>query len=135
MSHVLQCDDLLTDFFLRQLFAADMFVFQMVWAVQAAVDAIVGQIQRCEHDDAVAVKGKLDLLCNFIHFLDFFRNVTGQKHGGFPMRQSFTVNAVSGFFRTCFLKQGIDELNIVLVFLGVAQCVEDFLVVDKLFCF
>ena len=72
MPHILQCNDFFADFLLGQLFSCDMFVFQMIRAVCTAVYAVVGQIERCEHDDPVPVEILFDLLCPVCRFPDFF---------------------------------------------------------------
>ena len=46
VSHILQRNDFSFDFLLRQFFSADMLVFRMIRAVNAAVHAVVGKIKR-----------------------------------------------------------------------------------------
>ena len=56
----LQCDYLPFYFFLVQLFTGNVLVDAVVRAVYAAVNAVIGKIQRSEKNDAVAVKRLLD---------------------------------------------------------------------------
>ena len=96
MPHILQCNDFFADFLLGQLFSCDMFIFQMIRAVGTAVYAVVGQIERCEHDDPVPVEILFDLLCQFVDFLIFFFHLAGKKNGRFSVRKSFS--------QTCFFQ-------------------------------
>ena len=75
--HILQGNDLASDLFLGKLDAGNVFVFHMIRAVHTAVDAVVGEIERCEHDDAVAVEIFFDLLCQSVDLLIFFFDITG----------------------------------------------------------
>ena len=96
MPHILQCNDFFADLLLRQLFPCDMFVFQMIRAVGTAVYAVVGQIERCEHDDPVAVEIFFNLFCQFVDFLILFFHLAGKKNGRFSVRKSFS--------QTCFFQ-------------------------------
>ena len=78
--HILKRNDLCADFVLRQLFTGNMRILQVIRTVDAAVDTVVGEIQRCEHHDAIAVEGLLDLVCKAVHLLHFFGNVAGEQH-------------------------------------------------------
>ena len=55
MSHVLERDDFAADFLLRQLLAANVLVLRVIRAIDAAVDAVIRQIQRREQHDALPV--------------------------------------------------------------------------------
>ena len=85
VSHILQGDDLFFDFFLGQFFSCDMLVLMVVRTVDTAVDAVIGKIQRCEHDDTVAVKVFLNLFCQCVHFLGNLWVFAGKQNGGFSM--------------------------------------------------
>ena len=132
--HILQRDNLAGNLFLRQLFASDMAVFCVIRTVNTAVYAVIRQIQRCKHNNTVAVERQLDLLGQLIHLLDLFGNIAGQQHGGFAMRQAGTVYAGGGLLRTGLFQNAVDQLDVVLVLLGVFQRFKDFLMVDKLLC-
>ena len=112
VSHVLQCNDFSADFLLGQLFSCDMFVFQMIRAVGTAVYAVVGQIERCEHDDPVAVEIFFNLFCQFVDFLILFFHLAGKKNGRFSVRKSFS--------QTCFCKDRINErfIGFILICIG-----------------
>ena len=60
VSHILQGNYLLPDFLLRELLPGDVLVLYMIGAIHATVDAVVGQVQRCEHHNPVAVELLLD---------------------------------------------------------------------------
>ena len=134
VTHILQRDKLAGDLFLRQLFAGDMAVFRVIRTVNTAVYAVIRQIQRRKHNNTVAVERQLDLLGQLIHLLDLFGNIAGQQHGGFAMRQTGTVYAGGGLLRTGLFQNAVDQLDVVLVLLGVFQRFKDFLMVDKLLC-
>ena len=89
VTHILQCDDFPAHFLLRQLFSCNMLVFRMVRAVLTAVNAIVGQIQRRKHYDAVPVKFLLDLFRQLVNFLVFFFQLTIQQHDRLFMGKPF----------------------------------------------
>ena len=134
MTHILQRDNLAGNLFLRQLFAGDMAVFRVIRTVNTAIYAVIRQIQRRKHNNAVAVERQLDLLGQLIHLLDLFGNIAGQQHGGFAMRQAGTVYAGGSLLRTGLFQNAVDQLDVVLVLLGVFQRFKDFLMVDKLLC-
>ena len=127
VTHVFQGAHFGSDFFLGQLLAGDVLVLGVVWAVNAAIDAVVGQVQRREHDDAVAVEVLLDLLSQRHDLGVFLRIVAGQEHGSFSVGQAL---AQLGLFEDL-----IDEGEIVFVGVGISQRIQDFLMVDEFFCF
>ena len=127
VAHILQRAHLRSDLFLGQLLAGDVLVLGVVWAVNAAIDAVVGQIQRREHDDAVAVEVLLDLLSQGHDLGVFLRIVAGQEHGSFSVGQAL---AQLGLFEDL-----IDKGEIVFVGVGISQRIQDFLMVDEFFCF
>ena len=81
MTHVLQRNDFLCDLLLRQLAARDVMVLAVIRAVDAAVHAVVGKVQRREHDNAVAIKLVLDLVCKLIDFVQNLRVFAGEQNG------------------------------------------------------
>ena len=95
VSHILQSGHLAHDILLGKLFARNMLVFIVIRTVNAAVDAIIGQIQRREDDNAVAVEILFDLLGKVVHFSDSCRLGTGKKYRRFAVGKSF---AKSRFF-------------------------------------
>ena len=124
VTHVLQGDDLGADLLLGQLFSGDTLVLQVVGAVQTAVDAVVGQVQGRKHDDPVAVEVLLDLLGQGVDLLVAILQLTGQQHGGLPVGQTLA--------QLCLFDDGIDQLCVRLVGIGIGQGLLDFLMVDKL---
>ena len=123
VAHVLEGDDLSFDLLLGELLSGNMFVLAVVRTVGAAVDAVVGQIQRGEHDNAVAVEVFLDLLCQPVDFLVLLLNVAVQKNGGLSVGETFSL--------FCLLDDLCDQGFIVLVLLRKGKRLQDFLVIDK----
>ena len=80
VTHILQGDDLRLDLLLRQLFAADVLVFGVIGAINTAVDAIVREIERRNHHDAVTVKVLFDLHGKAVDLLYLFIVVAGEQH-------------------------------------------------------
>ena len=73
VSQILQGDDFPDGFPLVSAFFSEYVRFDcVIRTVGAAVDAVVGEIERCEHDDAVAVEILFDLLCQSVDLLIFF---------------------------------------------------------------
>ena len=85
----------------------------MVGAVGAAVNAVVGQIQRCEHYDTVAVKIFFDLLGKFVDLLIFFLDGTGKQDRGLTVGKSFAF--------LCFLDDGVNEFHIFFVLVRIGE--------------
>lgn len=56
MSHILQGDDLCPHLVLCQFFAGDVRIFAVVRTVDAAVDTVVGEVERRKQDDTVAIE-------------------------------------------------------------------------------
>ena len=65
----------------------DVVVLMVVGTVDADVDAVVGQVQGGEHDDAVAVEIQLNLAGQFFDFPVLFRDVAVQQHRSVPVGQ------------------------------------------------
>ena len=124
VAHVLQGDDFVSHFLLRQLLARYVAVLPVVGAVDAAVDAVVGQIQRREHDDAVAVELLLDLPGQRGDLRLHLGVFIGQQHGGFAVGKPLALARL--------VEDGADEGHVVLVQVGVGECVLDLLMVDEL---
>ena len=79
--HILKRDDFLADLLLGQLLPCDMLVLHMIRTVGASIDAVVGKVQRGEHDDTVSVEILLDLFCQLEYLLVHGGILTGKKHG------------------------------------------------------
>ncbi len=146
MSHILQGNYFFFNFFLSQFLSCNMLVFKVIGAVKTAVYAVIRQVQRCEHNNSVAVVIFLNLLGKGIYLLIFFFNVAVKQHKGFLMGKTFfksclfTVKQNKGFFmgktffQSCFFKNLVDKLCIMLVFLSVFKTGFYFLVIDKFLC-
>ena len=135
VAHVLQGDHLGADLLLGQLLPGDVLVFQMVGTVEAAVDAVIGEIQRRENHDAVAVVGHLDFFRDLVHPLDLLRHLAGQQNRRLPVGQAGAYIARRALFRTGFFQNLVDERDVVLVRLRVGQGFFNLLIVDKFFRF
>ena len=123
MTHILERDDLSLYLLLGELLAADVLVLEVVRTVNAAVYAVVREIQRREHYDSLAVKVLLDLLGEGVYLLELFGILAGEKHA--------RLSVVDTLAQLGFFDDGVDKLHIVLVFVGVTEGVEDLGVVDE----
>ena len=123
--HVLKRNHFPRHFFLRQLAARNMLVLGMIRTINAAVDAVIGQIQRRKHHNPVAVIIFFYLLRQFKNFPVLFGNVTVKQNHRLAMIQPF---AFSGF-----VQHPVNELRVVPVGVGIGQRVQHFLMADKLF--
>ena len=135
VAHVLQGDDLRLDLLLGEFFPGDVLIFQMVGAVNTAVDAVVGKVEGGEHNDAVAIEVQLDLPGQVLHFLHLFGNVTGQKHRCLPVGKPRAGEAVFGSLGSGLFQKAVDQGNIALVFLGITDGFQNFLVGNEFFGF
>ena len=126
VSHILQGDDFPTDVFLRELLPRDVFILRVVRAVGAPVDAVVGQVERREHDDPVAVEVFFDLFRQLTDLLILFLDGTGQQDGSLPVGESFALLRL--------LDDGIDQFDIFFVFVCVGERLKDLFVIDKIVC-
>ncbi len=127
MSHVLQSDDLLTYLLLSKLFAGNMLVLAVIRTVHAAVNAVVGKVQRRKHNDTVSVKILFYLTRQLVDLLVSIRKSAVQKH------RSLTVGKTPALF--CFCNNAVDKLGVVLVFFGVIESFQYLGIVNKFFRF
>ena len=77
----------------------EAYIDGMVGTIDAAVDAVVGEIERGEHHDAVAVEALFHLACELLVALDQVWLVAVEKHGGLAVGQAL---AFGGFFDDFF---------------------------------
>ena len=129
--HVLQCDNLGTHLVLGQLFTRNVLVFHVIGTVDAAVDAVIGQIQRRKNDNAVTVKCQLDLLGDAVNLLHLVRQIARQQHRCFAVGQPGAMIAGGGFAGARFLQNLVDQRLVVFVRLGVGEGFLYFCIVDK----
>ena len=127
VSHILKGDDLLPDLILCQFFSRDVLVLTVIRAVHAAVDTVIGEIQRSKHDDTVAVKMLLDLLAQCEYLPDDLRVLAFQQGRGLCIREAFVFPA--------FFEDLVHELEIIFMFLRKSQRFFDLRIVDELFRF
>ena len=76
MSHILQSDNLAANLLLRQLHAANMLIARMIRTVHAAIDAVIGEIQRRKQHDALPVQLLFNLPRQMEHFFVQIRLIT-----------------------------------------------------------
>ena len=126
VAHVLQGDDLAADVLLCQFLAGDGLVLCVVGTVGTTVHAIVRQVQRGEHHDAVAVEFLLDFAGQTVDFLHQFRVVTFQEYGSFAVGESL---AQAGLFN-----DGTYQFLVLALALGIFQGIQNFFVADKFLC-
>ena len=100
-----------------------MVVFGVIGTVFTAVDAVVGQIQRREHDDAVAVKFLFDFAGKRINLLVFVIQLTVEQDERFFVRDALHLG---GFFENLF-----DDRTVVFVFFCVGKTGANFFIADK----
>ena len=100
VTHILERDDLSLYLLLGELLAADVLVLEVVRTVNAAVYAVVREIQRREHYDSLAVKVLLDLLGEGVDLLELFGILAGEKHT--------RLSVVDTLAQLCLLDDGVD---------------------------
>ena len=87
--HILKGNDFLFDLFLGQLLAQNMLIFVVIRAINTAVHAVVRQIKRRKHHDAVAVISILDLARERVNLRIDLRIITREKQRCLAMGQPF----------------------------------------------
>ena len=80
VTHILQSYYLGSDLLPGELYPCNMLVFHVIRAINAAVHAVVGEIQRRKHDYPVAVECKLYFVCKLVHLLDLLGYLAGEQH-------------------------------------------------------
>lgn len=124
VTEVLEGDHFATNLVLGEFLADDVLVLRVVRAVGAAVDAVVGEVEGSEENDA----GTVDVL---LHGLGRFEDAgvavfefAGEEDGGFAVGEALEGG---GLFKNRF-----DQRTIVFVLVGPGQRVLDLFVVDEL---
>ena len=126
VAHVLQRDDLPHDVLLGELLAGDVLVVVVVGAVTALVDAVVGEVEGGEHDDAVAVVLLLDLHRERVDFFDVGGVLALEQHRRLAVGEPLQ--------RRGLLQNLIDEGEVRPVLFGVRERFPDLSVVNKFGC-
>ena len=96
--------------FLCQFLAGDCLVLGVIRAICTTVYAIVRQIERCEHHDAVTIEFLLDFFSKMKYAFYKVGLVAFQQQGCFAMAQSFTMG---GLFN-----QLLDKCTVVFIVLA-----------------
>ena len=104
VAHLDQSLDLSADLILRQFLARDGLVLGMVGAIDAPVDAIVRQIKRGEHHNAVAVEAALHVLGQLLVALNQVGLVTVQQDRRLAVGQAL---AQGGFIDNLFYQSTV----------------------------
>ena len=123
VSHILQGDDLSCHLFLCQFFPRDVLVLHMVWTVQTAVYAVIGQIERGKQHNTVPVKILFYLLRKIIDFLYLSFILAGKQNACIAMTQTFALFGLLYYF--------INKSKIVLMFFGILHSLPDLFVIDE----
>ncbi|MPM41931.1 hypothetical protein SDC9_88591 [bioreactor metagenome] len=124
VAHILKRNGFALDFGRSQLFARDVLVAHVIGAVNTAVDAVVGEVERREHHDPVAVELFLDRPGQGEHRFGFAGKVALEQHRGFAVGQPLALGRPG--------ENGIDQSGVVPVGAGVFQRGGDFGVVDEI---
>ena len=91
----------------------DGLVLEMIRTIYTSVHAIIGQVERGEHHDAVSVEFLLDVACQLVDALYQIGFLAFQKHHGFAMRESLAKSSL--------LDERLNEGTVILVLAGVFQ--------------
>ena len=111
--HILKGNDFSPDILLRELFSRDVLVLRVVRAVGTAVDAVIGQVQRREHDDAVAVEILFNLFGKLINLIILLLDGTGEQDGRLAVGKTFSLLGL--------LDDSVDEFYIFFVLVRVGE--------------
>ena len=132
VAHVLQRDDLGANLVLRELAARNLAVLGVIGAVQAAVHAVVRQVQRREKHDAVAVIGLLDVVRKLLDGGVHPRILASQKHARLAMGYHGAVLVGRVQVGLALLQDVVAQLQVILVRVGEGERFQDLLVIDEL---
>ena len=66
----------------------DVFVLSMIWAIDTAIDTVIGEIKRCKQYNTIAVIVFLDFSGKSINLFQLFLVVTCQKNRSLSMGKS-----------------------------------------------
>ena len=124
VTEVLQSDHFAADLVLGELLADDVLVLRVVRAVGAAVDAVVGEVEGSEENDAGTVDVVLHGLSRFEDAGVAVFEFAGEENGGFAVGETLEGGGL--------LKNRLDQGAIVLVLVGPGQRGLDLVVVDEL---
>ena len=93
----------------------------MVRAIQAAVHAVVREVERRKENDAIAVVGLFDVMSKLFYFCINRRIVACQQYGGFAMSDNGAMIVRGVQIGTCFIENGTTELNIMCMLIGIGE--------------
>ena len=94
----------------------------MVGAIQAAVHAVVREVERRKENDAIAVVGLFDVMIKLLYYCINRRIVASQKNVGFAMSDNGAMIVRGMQIGTCFIENGTTELNIMCMLIGIGEC-------------
>ena len=123
VTQVLQRNHLPADIVLGELLADDVLVFGVVRAVCAGVDAVVGEVQGREKNDALTVDVFLHLNCGLHDFFIAVGKVAGQKHRRFAVGEPLKGKGL--------INERFNQRSVGLMFFGVRKRVLNLLMVDE----
>ena len=123
MPQVLQRDHFTANFVLRELLADDVFVFGVVRAVNATVDAMIGEVEGRKEHDTLAVDVLLYLDRSVKNRLVAVREIARQEDGGFAVSEAFALR--------CLMDEGFDERAVGLMFFRISERGFNLVVIDE----
>ena len=127
VSHILQGNHLGTDFVLGQFLATYALVLCVIRAIDTAIDAVVGEIQRREHNYAVAIEAVLYLICQGIYLLHYSGIVALKQQSRLAMGY-----ALAG---TRLVEYTVDEFKVTAVLTSILHCRVYLTITDELRCY
>ena len=127
MSHILQGNDLGTNFLLSEFLAAYALVFCVIRTIYATVDAVVREIKRCEHNYAVAIETVFYLIGKSIDLLHHSGIVALQQHRSLAVCQSLEG--------TCLVEYALCKRNIGAILARILHCGAYLAVTNEFGCY
>ena len=126
MTHILQGNDLITDLILCQLDSRNMFILVMIWTISASIHTVIGEIQRCKHNDTMPVKLLLDLHGKLSDLTVDLRIIALHQNGCLFVGNSLCLLR--------FLKNLANQRKIIFVLFRIIKRFQNLLMIDKFFC-
>jgi hypothetical protein len=127
VAHILERNNLGAYLFLRQFLAVDSFVLGVIGAIDTAVDAVVGEIERRKHYYAVAIETVFYLIGKGEYLLNEVGVVALEKQSCLAVCESLEA--------ACFFEYLGHESVVAGVGAGIVHCGEYLAIVDELGCY
>ena len=104
-----------------------MLVFKVIRAVNTAVHAVVGEVQRSKHYNSVAVKVLFNLFGKVINPVNPLLVLTGEEHGRLTVGKTLSVFRLFNYL--------VHKCKVILVLIGVSEGFHNLIVIYKLLRF